>query len=350
MALPGDGSLFTNQVTPVAMYIGEEQVVSAYLGDVLIWDGSSSAFVSILTAQATAVGHAPFVSSTPQPIAVPPAIATAVGLPPVLSVSVALDIPIATAIAAALPPVLRVDATINVPIATAGAVGVPPLTDADIVVPVAEATAQGFAPLVTTSGGANVIIPAAEATAQAFAPTVRVDATIAVPVATASAAATPPTVSVSATITPPVATATAAATAPVVATFANMRMNKSGSFSCGFGAELVTGWVADGSYPNTNIVSNQLKITVAGTGKTITAACAFTTNVQFNTHYMGIYKNGVLIGTEQSLVPIPSTSGTLNFSLGSQSVAVNDTLDMRVRLTGGGTMTVQAAGTFLKIE
>ena len=136
-----------------------------------------------------------------------------------------------------------------------------------------------------------------------------------------------------------------------VALFTAMRMNKSSTFATSSSTpEMVTGWSADGGYGGTNIVSNQLKIADAGTGKTVTAACAFTTNVQFNSHYMGIYKNGTLIGTEQVLVPIPSTSGTLNFSLGSQLVAANDVFDMRCRVIGGGTMTVQAAGTFLKVE
>ncbi len=129
--------------------------------------------------------------------------------------------------------------------------------------------------------------------------------------------------------------------------FTPMRMNKSGSFSVpAFSTAMVTGWVADGAYPGTNIVSNQLKMTTAGTGKTVSGACAFTSSFSLTVNAQ-LYKNGTPFGTVQSM----TASGTFTFNHTGQTVAVNDTWDLRVGdPSGGASITVQASGTFLKVE
>lgn len=136
----------------------------------------------------------------------------------------------------------------------------------------------------------------------------------------------------------------------LVAAFVAGRMNKSGTqgtFSTT--AEQITGWTADGSYPGTSIVSNKLRMTTAGSGLTVSAACVFTTNNPGLQHNMGIWKNNVQIG---STVSLTANGGTLTLTpVTGQTVAVNDDFEMRCWITtAGGTMTVQASGTFVKVE
>jgi hypothetical protein len=132
------------------------------------------------------------------------------------------------------------------------------------------------------------------------------------------------------------------------AAFTAMRMNKSGTYAPPPFSALtqVTGWGADGAYSGTVITGNALVLADAGTGKTVSGACAWTSTFT-GTMYAQLYKNGVAFGSEQSM---SGTSGTFTFSHTGQTVAASDTWAMYVRDPTGISMVVQAAGTFLKVE
>lgn len=124
------------------------------------------------------------------------------------------------------------------------------------------------------------------------------------------------------------------------------RMNKSGNVSpTSTSAVLMTGWTADGGYPATNIVSNQLVIDNGGTIN-VEARMNVSGN-NFGVTVTGhIYKNGVSIKSA-------STSGTatLNLDIAGVSVGASDTIDMRVQCNSGiGGVTVSATGTYVLIN
>lgn len=129
--------------------------------------------------------------------------------------------------------------------------------------------------------------------------------------------------------------------------FEAMRMNKSGTQSpTPFSNTQLTGFVADGAYPGTNIVSSQLKATQAGTGKTISASITWTAPFAGSVTAQ-VFKNGVALGTQQTGV-----ASALNFTwtIPSQSIAVNDVFDLRFNDAAGSTVVIQPTGTYLKFE
>lgn len=138
----------------------------------------------------------------------------------------------------------------------------------------------------------------------------------------------------------------AALMARVLGGFAPMRMNKSGTQSVAAGAVdvQVTNWTADAGFPETVITSHRL-VVKAGTGKTVTAALAFTGTNGWNKSAK-VRKNGVQIGTTQSST---ASSGTFNFSITLQDFNEGDTLELVASASSVG-ITVQVAGTFLRVE
>lgn len=135
--------------------------------------------------------------------------------------------------------------------------------------------------------------------------------------------------------------------------FTRARMNKSGAFNTTSTTMVpVTGWVADPAYPGTQIAADRLKLTSGGTGKTVTAVCVWSnsTGVAGYQTQMALYRNGVQVGATQSGTDI---SGTYTVTLTNQTVAAGDEFEMRVAFSGGygvWTMTVQPAGSFIRVE
>ena len=130
--------------------------------------------------------------------------------------------------------------------------------------------------------------------------------------------------------------------------FVPMRMNKNANQTLSnAGWNMVTGWTADAAYPGTQIVANQLKMSGAGTGKTVTAVVSYSTSFA-NIHSAQLYKNNVAQGTAQTMT---ATSGTLTFSLTGQTITNDDLWDLRVN-TGNTSFppTVNATGTYLRVE
>lgn len=124
------------------------------------------------------------------------------------------------------------------------------------------------------------------------------------------------------------------------------RMNKSGNANpTNTSAAILTGWTADGSYPNTNIVSNQLVID--GNGTINIEARMNVSGNSFSISVTGqIFKNGVSIKSAST-----SGTGTLNLDIAGVSVSASDTIDMRVHCSSGiGGVTVSATGTYVLLN
>lgn len=331
------GGIFTRRQPAQLLRLGGQAVVAAYLGDLLIWDGTISAFVNAPKATASALGLAPLVQSQPPTITVPTATATAAALAPMIGVSSTITAPIATATAAASNLVVSADANITVPIATASAAAIAPLSDAALVIPTATATAQAHVPVIGTTGSFNVGIPTAIASAAALQPAVAVSATIAPPVATASGAALAPVVSRGATITPPVAAATAAATAPVVAVavFAPSGMSKNGTQTWQTSATWIpiTSWTANtGTYPGSSVASDRLVVQGSKTNATISASIPFSGGIFSSAHTVRLVtQSGTVIATGAA---VNANSGTCTVT--ANNVNLTGITSIGVQMNSGG--------------
>lgn len=347
----GGGSFSRGQTG--LFYIGEETVVAAYLGDLLIWDGTVSAFVSIPAATATATALAPVVSSTPGAITIPIATASASATAPAYTVSATIHVPAATATASAPVPTVSAAATIAVPVATASASALPPLSDATIAVPIATATATALPPILTVTGSAAVLVPAAGATATALDPTVHVSATIAVPIATASAAARTPAVSSSRTVTVPIATASAAALAPTVAVtvFAPSGMTKNSTQTWQTSATWVaiTSWAANTTtYPGSTVTTDRLVVQGAKTNATLSASIPYTGGIFSRGHTARLVnQSGAVIATGAT---VTADSGTCTVTATNVNLSGITSVGVQMNSTGSNAGTVTSGSTcFLTI-
>lgn len=335
------------------LYVGEDAVVAAYLGDLLIWDGTVSAFVSIPAATATAAARAPVVSAQPGAIVVPVASATASATAPSFRVSTTIAVPIASATASAPTPAVSADATIAVPIATASASALPPLSDATIEVPIATATATALPPILTVTGSAAVVVPTASASATALDPTVHVSATIVVPIATASAAARTPAVSSSRTVTVPVASASAAALAPTVTVtvFAPSGMTKNSTMTWATSATWVpiTSWAANTTtYPGSTVASDRLVVQGVKTNATISAQVPYTGGIFSRQHTIRVVnQSGTVIATGAT---ISADSGTCTVTATNVNLTGVSSVGVQMNSSGSNAGTVTSGATsFLTI-
>lgn len=105
----------------------------------------------------------------------------------------------------------------------------------------------------------------------------------------------------------------------------------------------VTGMVADGGFPATHIVSNQIVVDRAGTIN-VTANLQIGSNSFSTTFTAYVYLNGAQIATGSG------TSGGIAMSVSSRAVNANDVLDLRVTVAYGSGVSVAATTTYLEID
>jgi hypothetical protein len=337
------GGIFTHGSSGL-LRLGEVHVIAAYLGDLLIWDGTVSAFVSAPVATATALSPVPAVQSQPPTIEAPAATATADAAVPTLMVSSSIAAPVATATADAPIPVVSADAVIEAPAATANAIALPPMSDANIAAPAATATAAAPVPGIATTGSTNISAPPATAAATAPVPTVSASVTIEAPAATASAAAPIPVVSAGVTVTAPAATATAAAPAPTVAvlTFqpSGMTKNSTQAWATSSTWVQITSWSANtGTYPGSTVTSSRLDVQGSKTNADLAAAVPYTGGQFLRQHRCrlvdqsgGVIATGAIVAADTGTCTVTATGVDLT---GITSIAV----EMNSSGSGSGTVT-----------
>lgn len=105
----------------------------------------------------------------------------------------------------------------------------------------------------------------------------------------------------------------------------------------------ITGMVADGGFPATNIVSNQLVVDRAGT-MNITGNVQIGSNGFSTTFTAYIYLNGAQIATGSG------TSGGIPMSVSGRAVNAGDVLDLRVQVGFANSTSVAATTTYLEID
>lgn len=237
----------------------------AYLGTVLVWDGTSPAFV---TAKIAIVGvWMPTAGVAASSTIAPPRVsAAAAARSAVLKATAAPAAVRAFAACSVGTATVQADAGIQAAMATAEARAIASLSDATIAAPPALVSAAVLSPAIRTPG--SVIALPVTASASVKAPTLSASSSVTASAATGSAAATNPTTRRGASVTAVRAAATATAAAPTVQAinFQNSGLTKSGTQEVASGSTsspawtLVTPWEARSGFAGTVIEDNGIRV------------------------------------------------------------------------------------------
>lgn len=281
--------IFSRSVAIEALYIGDEPVLAVYLGEVLVWDGTRSAFVSAVKATAIAATVAPAVQSQPGAVNAPAAAASVAAPVPGVSGSASVGASAASA-AVTMNPTLSSSANVDAPAATGGADTIAPLSDAAVSAPAAAAAAAAPVPDVATTGSSVIGAPTAESSPQAPVPGVSASAPVTAPAATASGVAPIPGVSDNETVSAVAASASASAPIPAVAAIHEIPMGMDKSSAAQTIPEnawtRILGWVAASGYTQTVITGDGLAL----------PAGSYDIDLRFGSTYTGLtFTRGVRI-------------------------------------------------------
>ena len=367
--------LFNRGQSISGMWLDGKPAIRAYLGDVLVWDGTTPAFVNVPRALASAAAVAPAVRADASMTAVralgsssaiaasPTAFATVdpetavivtaqAGAPAVRADSIIM-VETITVGAQALPAVAAQSsaATVAAPTAAVSVVAPTPSVAAHFAttVPAITVNAAAQVPVITATGAAVVNVPVSAVNAMARVPVVSGNSSIVAFAVTADVSAKIPTLTSSSTVAAPKATATALVPVPAVVAnnFVATGMTKSGNQTITATAITeITGWTPDSG---STVDSNAL---VPGGSKT-NATVSFSMNV-FNGYgaqvfSLYLFRNGVQVGSTVTKSVGFSSTDTLT---GSQTltVAPTDRFKLYVSRQLGIDHTVNAgANTYIRI-
>lgn len=366
--------LFNRGQSISGMWLDGKPAIRAYLGDVLVWDGTKPAFVNVPRALASALAVAPAVRADASITSVR-AMGSSSVIAPSLTAFATVDPETAVIVTAqASAPVVRADSIIMVETITVGAQALPavaaqssaatvaaPAAVVSVVTPTPSVAAH-FAttvpaiavnvsaqvPVITATGAAVVNVPVAAVNATARIPVVSGNSSVVAFAVTADAAAKTPVVTASSNVSPPKAAATGLAPVPVVQgiNFTPTGMTKNGNQSVTSATAIkVTGWTADSG---STVSGNGL---VPGGSKTATATFGLSVANAggSQTMYMALYKNGVQVGATASKAIAGFASDTITSSL-SVAVIPSDLIEMYTWTQFSATVTVNGgSGTYVRL-
>ncbi|WP_395704997.1 hypothetical protein [Rhodococcus ruber] len=362
--------LFGRGEAPVGLILDGQPALRALLGEVLVWDGTRSAFLSAVDMTAAAVLRTPGVRANAAPAVVPALTVLGGAYGPELT---ATSTPQAPAIAVPVvlrTPTVRADALVAVDPMT-GAVQVLPGIGAEnhdwnASVPAATglATVQapGVAanlnrqppavpvsallrvPVVTATGSGTIAPQALPVSASVRAPVVSATAGAVSQVMTGSVSVPTPAVSGGASVSAVAATATAAMPAPVAeaVTFTPSGMTKTGTQSFTTAWAPLNGWTADtGTYPGSTVVSNALQVQGGKPDATISVSLPYSSTFTQNRRAR-IKLNGTVIATSGAFT---ANSGTITVSATGVAVADGDDITIDVIMETYASGSISANGT-----
>lgn len=201
--------LFGRGEAPVGLILDGQPALRALLGEVLVWDGTRSAFLSAVDMTVAAVLRTPGVGANAAP-----------GVVPVLTVVGGARGPVPTATSTPQAPAIAVPVVLRTPAVRANAlVAVDPMTGAVQVLPGIGAENHDWnAGVPATTVSAIVRVPGVAANLNRQPPVVPVSALLRVPVVTATGSGTvaPQAFAVSAVVRAPVVSAASGAVSPVM--------------------------------------------------------------------------------------------------------------------------------------
>ncbi|MFC9768675.1 hypothetical protein [Rhodococcus jostii] len=279
--------LFNRGEAITGMVLDHQPAIHAYHGQVLVWDGTRQAFVSVTRAVATTAARIPDVTADSVPdtattldvaaaVLTPALSATAIADPTRIDITVLVTQPVVSADSLILAEVITCAAQ-ALPAAVAeahdGAVSavpaevetqtVSPAVDSSLATlpPTIVVSADMPTPVVTVTGSGTVDAVVATATAQAGTPTLTAAGRVTAVAATASASANTPVAGGGATVAAVTGTGTAAVTAPQVSS----GLHFTDTFTRA-NANLTTPWVRRVNWSGDDfaVISNQLYRTGSG--------------------------------------------------------------------------------------
>ena len=315
--------LFNRGQSISGMWLDGKPAIRAYLGDVLVWDGTSPAFVNVPRALASAAAVAPAVRADASMTAVR-AMGSSSVIAPSLTAFATVDPEIAVIVTAQVsPPAVRADSIIMVETITVGAQALPAVAaqsssatvDAPSIsvsvntptptvaahfattVPAIAVNASAQVPVITATGAAVVNVPVAAVNAMARVPVVSGNSSVVAFAVTADATAKTPVVTASSNVSPPKATATGLARVPVVQAnnFITVSMTKNGDEQLAASTWTEVGpWTA-GS--NSTVTGNALRVNGSGNA-TIQVGSEWPTSTSVKD--WRVLKNGTVVWTKGS--------------------------------------------------
>lgn len=234
--------LFNRGQSISGMWLDGKPAIRAYLGDVLVWDGTKPAFVNVPRALASAAAVAPAVRADASMTAVC-ALGSSSAIAPSLTAFATVDPETAVIVTAqASAPVVRADSIIMVETITVGAQALPAVaaqssaatvaSPAAVVsvatptpsvaahfattIPAIAVNAAAQVPVITATGAAVVNVPVSAVNAMARVPAVSGNSSVGAFAVTADSTAKIPAISGSSNVTAVKATASSLAPIPVV--------------------------------------------------------------------------------------------------------------------------------------
>lgn len=314
--------LFRRGVAPVDVKLGDRDVLQIYLGDILIWDGTTPVIVDAPATYGT--GTAPT---------------------PALSVGIGLDAPAATGTGSAPVPVLSTGVTVAAAAALGEGVAPSPALSAGVTLDAPPAYGTGVVPEPAV-GETVVDAPPAYGTGVVPTPGVSAGVTVIADPAIGEGAAQQPDVGAGVTISPSAATGTGSAPAPEFVSFAPSGMYKNGTQGITTSYAQIINWTADtGGYPGSSISSHGLVAQGAKTGATIAANIPFSGGLSAGVT-VRIKKNGTVIATGSQ---VSGTTGTALCTATGQTVANGDNFTVEVIGTNNFPSVSSGTGTYLRI-
>ena len=315
--------LFNRGQSISGMWLDGKPAIRAYLGDVLVWDGTSPAFVNVPRALASALAVAPTVRADASISAVR-ALGASSAIAPSLTAFATADPETAVIVTAqASAPAVRADSIIMVETITVGAQALPAVAaqsssatvDAPPIsvsvntptptvaahfattVPAIAVNASAQVPVITATGAAVVNVPVSAVNAMARVPVVSGNSSVVAFAVTADAAAKTPVVTASSNVSPPKATATGLARVPVVQAnnFITVSMTKNGDQQLAASTWTEVGPWAAGS--NSTVTGNALRVNGSGNA-TIQVGSEWPTSTSVKD--WRVLKNGTVVWTKGS--------------------------------------------------
>lgn len=366
--------LFNRSAAPVGLKLAGQSAVHVYHGDVLVWDGTRSAFVPAVRMLASAAARVPGVSAVSDIGTIPALSATVAAISPALIATATPAAPLVSAVSVVAPaPTVVADAlvavdamtgavqvlpgigaenndwTVGAPAGVVSATVAAPAVDASInrQPPAIAVSAVMPAPVVTSTGSGTVAPPAIAVSAVVPAPVVSAGSARPVPAATGSASLSAPVVGAHVTVAAVPATVSASAPTPVVEAvhFTPSGMTKTGTQSFTTSYAQAINWAANtGTHPGSTVVSNALQVQGGKPDATIAVSLPYSSSFGYNRRAQ-IKVNGTVVATSAAFT---ATSGTITVTATNVAVADGDDITVWIimetyasgSISAGGTVTV----------
>ncbi|MCW2300758.1 hypothetical protein [Rhodococcus erythropolis] len=351
--------LFNRGQSISGMWLDGNPAIQVFLGDVLVWDGTSPAFVNVPRALASALAVAPAVRADAS-IAAIRAFGSSSAIAPSLTAFATVDPETAVIVTAqASAPAVRADSIIMVESITVGAQALPAVaaqsSSATVevssvsvslsvpaptiaahfttTVPAIAVNASAQVPVITATGAAVVNSPVAAVNATARIPVVSGNSSVVAFDVTADATAKTPAITATSNVSPPKATATGLARVPVVQgiNFQPQGMNLTSNFTFKTTTPvIVTPMAARAALPTSVVTAN--KLIMQNPGPVRAAWIARITTYSGDTVTGSIWNNGTLVSAGAAIANPPFNRGAIiSGQTAGFTVAQGDGVELRVR-------------------